>query len=164
MDIDGEKVGLFVEYSEEDQFNLVNPDILKRYSRGKRATECLVVANHPAEAIRIFRKEWEGARVGGYREELKALWIRMDEPIVEFPSCDLLHILQQGNGNERFICGEPKKEGAMLCAVEGWDAFDECPVQIFYRKLFDLEKEGKVPINMVQGYKVILGDDVIKQG
>ncbi len=161
VDIGGDEVGLFVEYSEEDQFN---PDIFKNCLRGKRATECLVTANHPAEAIRIFREEWEGAKVGGHREELKALRIRKDVPIIEFPFCDSLHVLRQGNDNERFICGEPKEEGAMLCAVEGRDTFNECPIQIFYQKLFGLKKEGKVPISMVQGYKIILAKNIMEQG
>lgn len=159
--IGGDEIGLFVKYSEEDQLDL---DTLKNRLRGKRATECLVAANHPAEAIRIFREEWEGAKVGGHREELKALQIRRDEPIVEFPLCDSLSVLRQENGNEQFICGEPKEEDAMLCTVEGGDTFDECPIQIFYRKLFDLKEKGKVPINVVQGYKVVIGDEVIRQG
>ena len=157
-----DEVGSFVKYGEEDQLDL---NTLKNRLRGKRTTECLVAANHPSEAIRIFREEWEGAKVGGNREELKALRIRKDEPIIEFPFCDSSYVLREENGEERFLCGTPQGDNMPpLCAVMGYDGFDECPVEIFHQKLSNLREERKVPIDMTQGYKVILAKNVMEQG
>jgi len=159
---DGKAIGLFVRYdwNEKDQLRDID-SLARRYLITLRDSWCLVPANHPAEALRIFREEWEGAKMGGFSEESKALRINHNKPIIEFPSCDS-RCMVSSDGYDRFLCQRFYEE-TIDCAVMGDDyEMEECPVSVFWEKFSELKEKDGTLLSKTQGYKFILSQNIMQ--
>lgn len=154
-----DKVGIFVSYDDEKK---LKPRFIRRHLIGIEDTHCIVEANNPKEAIEIFFQEWEGAKVGGKGEKRKALRINREQPIFELPFCHLL----RKNKEDEFICGDPLESGLEsgngefgMCVLEGYDAPEDCPIGKFSEVLYEAEKKGEQPIEVIKfqkkKYKVV---------
>ena len=122
MEVDG--MGILVRYEREKDIDL---NQIKKASRVKHYTYCIIEAANVEEAIRKFYGEWKGAKVGGKSIASRALRIDRTRRIIALPHCDLLH---QGKKEGRFVCGDPKEDidydsGLFgMCILDGADLPD----------------------------------------
>lgn len=91
VEVDG--IGVIVEY---DHKRNLTPEKIRQCSRGITDTYCIVEAETPEEAIKIFLQNWEGAQ-----GEHPAFWIRDKDIILKYPFCEFLNQSREG----KFICG-----------------------------------------------------------
>lgn len=123
------KTGIFVGYDEEGQ--IFDENFIKRHLIGIGDTHAIVPARSVKDAVETFYHEWYGANVGGESYESRALYINVSEPIIEFPSCSLIH--QDKNG--RYECGEIENGHGVYggCVLEEYDQPEGffCPICSF---------------------------------
>lgn len=161
MIVDG--IGLFVFYKNDQEAELT-PENVRRHLIGRKETTAIVEADSPEEAIRAFSLEWKGARIGGKAEESKAVWINRKKPILELPACEMLRRNNRGG----FVCviGEPQEDSfddsaeCVLSCYEPPDDF-ECPVDQFHSAVYELEKDGHLPVETISGYKFVRAKKVM---
>lgn len=143
-----DNVGLFVYHDGSQE---LTPDFIRHHVIGRETTDCLIEARSPKEAIEIFYKQWEGAKIGGKHRTAKALWINTEVPIVglPWPVCELLHKNREG----RYICGQETLGGNGefgMCILDKWDPPDECPLADFYDLYSDRRRADTLPIKTVE--------------
>ena len=149
MEVDG--LGVAVEYNSEKD---LSPEVIRRHLIGTEHTSCVVEAKTLEEAVRIFYKDWEGAKIGGMAKSDKALRISENKPIIGLPFCPFMHVTEEGT----FICGEkiPEEECGErgLCILEPFidPPDEECPMD----KLSIIE--SKIRTVAVDGEKYLFFD------
>ncbi len=153
-----DKVGAFIHYDDEKQLDI---NFIRKHLICRAETRCLIDADTAEKAINIFYEEWKGAKIGGESvPEEKALWINEKKEILEFPNCERLHKNKKGE----FICGEQDVEGDTGiwggCVLNAYDAPDDCPISQFISHVFDLKDRGRLPVEIIQGFKVVLAKNV----
>lgn len=141
-----DEVGLLVEVGHDTP--TLTTDYLRHHLTGRRHVYALIEAKDVEEALNTFYEKYEGARTGGEIPESRAQWVDEHEPILEMPSCDMMH----RNSDGQFTCGVVINETPDhflyednsannsgdngMCVIDGYDEpFDMCPVHQFYKKL-----------------------------
>lgn len=136
MELDG--VGFLLHYDKEGQ--QFDHDWIRRHLVLRKNTWAIVEATDLQDAIHKIINEWEGCKIGGKTEESKALWINRELAILELPPCGSYWIREpQGN----VTCGKPTECGGAGCIFDGFDPIDDCPGDIFCKKIsheYDKEK------------------------
>ncbi len=159
-----DSVGVVIRHHSDTQ---LTTDFIRRHLACRRRSFALVQAETVRKAILRFYSEWEGAKIGGRKEQEKALWIdrgqdmlpSMTPPtIIELPECDKMHCNKRGE----WVCGRPicdikddpfYKDESMnnngewgMCVHEGYDApeGDSCPMNYFW------EYDDKLPIHTIR--------------
>jgi hypothetical protein len=136
-------VGFFYKYNKPEE---LKPDFIRRHIHFREGIKTYIDAPTVTQAINTFYNEWDGAKVGGKKEEQKALWIDRELTIYEMPHCTLLN---KSRLEGRYICGtETNKDGSGefgMCLIEGFDAPCDCTIHDYNEIVYDLNQEKKLP-------------------
>jgi len=155
--VDG--IGLMVEHDKDAD---ISPGEIRGHLIGERETFALVEASSPAAAIHSFLENWEGAKTGEKGPESMALKINRKQPILEYPSCSLLHRSRE----KRVICGpEVGHDGNGefgMCVLEGYDGPNfYCPIAEFATRLTDKQLAKTLETETVDGYEVVRAESLV---
>lgn len=135
-------VGFFFKYNKSEE---LKPDFIRRHIHWREGTKTYIDAPTVTQAINRFYDGWAGAKVGGKKEEQKALWVDRELTIYEMPHCTLLNKSREG----RYICGpETYKNGSGefgMCLIEGFDAPSDCTIHDYNQIVYDLNQAKKLP-------------------
>jgi hypothetical protein len=126
-----DNLGIFITHNKDSDLSDEN---IRRHLVARSQDKFVVVADCPHRALEQFFDE-PGAKTGGSGKEDKAMWIRDNDPIFEYPDCPEMHMTDSD-----IICGDP--DWHSMCIFDGADPPEECPLMEHVNLYYDMKHEA----------------------